>query len=171
MTTDVTLGKFLTLTYTKREALKRLRLIRHFLDFKIYSLKEEKDFKKLIEAYSKKDPEADKQFILELGDEFFNAFVPAEADTQIKELEAGIEKIKTVTLYTPFEIPQIDVERMGSWLKKTVGTSALFDLEFDPNLIGGCALSYNGIYKDYSLRKRLEDNKTEVLNMLTGFKK
>jgi len=50
------------------------------------------------------------------------------------------------------------------WLRENLDQPRLvFDFKVDPSLIGGCAFVYKGVYKDYSLRARISDNKDKII--------
>lgn len=75
------------------------------------------------------------------------------------------EKIKTInplTVMLANPIPDTQIEALTTSLRKKNGSEFFLDIKYDPSLIGGCALVYNGIYKDYSLKKTLEENKEKI---------
>lgn len=103
-----------------------------------------------------------------LGGSFINQFNKDNIYPIFDEIDKSLDKMSALNIYLPF--PQNDQiqAQIGQFIFKTFGKTILFDIKFDPNLIAGCALSWQGIYKDYSLRKRIEDNKAQIIG---SFKK
>lgn len=166
-------------TFTKNEMLRRLRMLSDLINYKIFKLGNTSDLKKVFEAvkleYSQQSfhPhfEADLEFFEGLSENFYAGFLPEHASTQLEAIEKQVSETKIILIYVPFEMPEIEIQKLGKWFKQNMGPLILFDLVFDPSLIGGCALSLNGIYKDYSLKQKINDNKSLVLEQLTGYKK
>lgn len=83
-------------------------------------------------------------------------------------LEIQISKLPTLTVYLTFEADDQALAQIGQFTRKTLNPALLLDIKYDPNLIAGAALVWKGVYKDYSLRSRIEEKKGEILE---GFKK
>ena len=73
-------------------------------------------------------------------------------------------------VYTPVIIPDETIPELGQKIRATFGT-VLFELRFDPDLIGGCALVWKGVYKDYSLRAKIAEKHKEILEGFKSFLK
>lgn len=85
-----------------------------------------------------------------------------------EDIERKVQQLPTLTIYITFE-PSIDaIYQIGTFARKTFGPSFLLDIKLDPNLIAGAALVWKGMYRDYSLRAKLEQKKGEILE---NFKK
>lgn len=82
------------------------------------------------------------------------------------DMEKTILELKYLIIYLTFEINEQEIEKLGNYLRQSYGQNFLYETSFDPDLIGGCALSWNGNYKDYSLRSKINDNKQTVLESL-----
>lgn len=183
--------KILEKTYTKNQALRRLRLIKDFINFKFFShTGEKKDLLAVLESFDKVHlsvTEAEKlknnetfskyrtrvqdiEFLRNLGEEFFGLFRATDLDQQFTELEKVINQTKSFQLYLPIEIPDEEIDRLGRWFKDNAGVNCLMELEYDPNLIGGCSISFNGVIKDYSLSQRLKQSKEEIIQTLASYR-
>lgn len=84
------------------------------------------------------------------------------------DIEKKVQQLPTLTLYITFEPPDDTIYQIGTFAKKNFGPSFLLDIKLDPNLIAGAALVWKGMYRDYSLRIKLEQKKNEILE---NFKK
>lgn len=72
-------------------------------------------------------------------------------------------------IYIAFEADDQTIYQIGMNLKKSFTSITLFDIKVNPALIAGCALSFGGIYRDYSLKAKIEDKKSEILESFKKF--
>lgn len=173
------LSALLSNTYTKNDAVRRLRLISELLNYKIFKqdpgitlAQTFENFKKQFEKDRyRSDFESDMDFLAGLPESFYNYFSPTQINIQLKDLSDKINSANIVLIYIPFEIPEPERVKMGRYFKQNFGPLSLFDIIYDPALIGGCALSFKGVYKDYSLRAKILANEQAVLKELTAYKK
>lgn len=170
--------QFLILTFTKSQALKRLRLIKDFLNFQFFQSNNKNNFDKAFNEYEKLfhtdklDLEAGKNFwvLKKLGEKFFSIFQAVTVNEQLAQLEKSIKMAKTVILYIPFELPEDQAETLGNWFKTNLGPTSLFEPTLSWKLIAGCALSYNGQYKDYSLMLHIKEQRPNIVKTLQVLK-
>ncbi len=85
------------------------------------------------------------------------------------DIESKINHFKTLTMYLPFEVQEDASKQIGDYVRKNFSSLLLLDIKFDPNLIAGCALSWNGIYRDYSLRSKIQEKKDDILESFKKF--
>lgn len=171
------IGRLLPYTYTRNQAIKRLRLIKEFLNFAFFTNQTGDDFNTLFEKFKSKylrenalSDIKELNFIHSLGVSFFKLFTPATLHLQLEQLEEQLLKNKTITLHIPFDLPDESVQELGVWFKQNLDATVLFNVVLDPTLIAGCAISFNGNYRDYSIKSKLKNTHTEVLNLLNSFK-
>ena len=81
------------------------------------------------------------------------------------EKEAGL--IKTLTMYLTFEPDSTTLTQIGTRAKTLF--PVLLDIKYDPKLIAGTALVWNGVYKDYSLHSKIEQKNSEILESFKKF--
>jgi F0F1-type ATP synthase delta subunit len=75
-----------------------------------------------------------------------------------------ISNATTLSIYFVFIPDHAQVKEIGEWLRTSLNNPKLiFDVKIDPSLIGGCAIAYKGVYKDYSLKARIEANKEKLM--------
>jgi hypothetical protein len=72
-----------------------------------------------------------------------------------------ISLIEPLYIYVPRELTDNDLKKIVAKLPK----GFLVEIKFQGDLVGGCALSYKGVYKDYSLKKKIQDFRGEILNL------
>lgn len=84
------------------------------------------------------------------------------------DIEAQIPKLPILTMYLVFEPDFITLNQIGAFTRQTFFPLLLLDVKLNPGLIAGTALVWKGIYKDYSVKAKIEQRKEEILQ---GFKK
>lgn len=89
----------------------------------------------------------------------------------LDKTEADLKAIEPLVLYLPYELPPDEVAAIGARLRSDYGPKFLMEITIDPNLIAGCAISYKGIYKDYSVKQRIVDNKQAILETFRRYVK
>lgn len=169
-------------TFSKNELLRRSRLLNDFLSFRLFNsegiaikdLKEQ--IQKFFAAHSQNTPELsvlaqEADWLNSLTEEFFSKFTKENFNVVFENLEKELVSTVPVIIYLPFFMPEKEQKELGEWLKKNVSDSILFETTYDPNLIGGCSLSYRGVTKDYSIHGRIEANRQTITEDLKGFKK
>ncbi len=81
-----------------------------------------------------------------------------------------IDKGTTLTIFFVFIPDNSQVEGFGKWLREHLkNPELLFDVKIDSSLIGGCAISYKGVYRDYSLKARIAANKANLMEEFRGY--
>jgi F0F1-type ATP synthase delta subunit len=79
-------------------------------------------------------------------------------------LDSKINKVNIVTVYLAFEMPNEEIVKLAQNIRTTLKSTVTFlEIKKDANLLAGMALVYKGVYKDYSLRKKLEDQKEKLI--------
>lgn len=103
-----------------------------------------------------------------LPPQFFQQFNKDNIYQTFEELEKRLESYPTLTMYLTFNPDEEALAELGTFTRKLFGLVVLLEIRIDQNLIAGAALSWKGIYKDYSLRVKIEERKDQIL---TEFKK
>lgn len=180
---DTQITKLLSETYTKDQLLKRLRVIKDFISFRLFNLTPEQNKLplpaqvELFLALHQKDIielnilRLEGNWAVSLKEEFYNQFTLDNYQGLFKALDQISAQVNPIIVYLPIELPEKDRFSLGSWFKQNLGLTTLFELQFDANLIGGCALSFKGTYKDYSLRSKISQNQAQIISSLKEFKR
>ena len=150
---------FLNETYSTFEIKRRLLLLKNFL------------FKKFFNSeFKKEDFEAkDLQWLDSLGAEFLDQFTKINLMGILEKLEAELKKLPVLTIYIPFEMPDQEAQNLGKWLKENIAPDVIFELRINPDLIGGAAFSYKGVYKDFSLVTKIAEERDKVVGAFKGY--
>jgi len=159
------LTTFLKETYYQGQISHRLQVLRSFL------------LKHFFNASQVQISQLDSDWLKSLGDDFLKNFTQ-QAGTSgsqlnvyqvLEKLEKDVKKLPTLTVYLPFEMPDEEKNKLGLYLRTNFKKDLIFEIKLDPDLIGGAALSWKGVHKDYSLRERIDQNHDKVLSSLKSF--
>jgi hypothetical protein len=153
------LNVILTNTYTLAQIKKRIRILKDYL------------ISQLFRGIRPSLNEKDLAYLRSLEPSFYQQFNKDNLYPIFADLEKRISQFIPLYLYLPFETDDQVTSQIGQFIQKTYGKLILFDVKYDPALIAGCSISWQGIYRDYSLRKKIEDRKQEILSIVKGFLK
>ncbi len=172
------LQKILNLTYTKKQIQHRLGIFKEILNLWLFTDNGKTPLAAVIEKYIADNPRLHKddiEIIHTVMPELEKLIKPENADKQanelLKQLGEGLTHNNVVSIYFGFDYDDQVIADIGKWFKTKMGYNYVLEPSFDGNLIGGCAYSYNGIYRDTSIRARIEQNKQAILESLLRYKR
>lgn len=152
--TDQLLSIILADTYTLKSTRQRFNLLKAMLLSRLFGGKEFDP-----SLYDRNDL----AWLNSLGEPFYQNFTKENIYQLFAELENKVKSLPQLVIYTAFDPGEEEIRQIGSWIRTNLTAIKLFDLKLDPNLIAGAALTYQGVYKDLSLRSRIEEKKQEIL--------
>jgi F0F1-type ATP synthase delta subunit len=157
------LNEVLKDTFTLESFKKRVSILKLILEKKIFKSKDESENQQLPETGKsslKRDGEWAKNF-----DEKILGQVNADNFQELfKVINQFISDTTPLTIYFVFTADEDQVKEIGEWLRKSLNKpNLIFDVKVDPGLIGGCAIAYKGVYKDYSLKAKISQNKEKLM--------
>lgn len=158
------LDEILANTYTQSQAVKRLHTLKDLVVVKLFHTQAKENLKSVTLPLPAHDQQT--SWITSLDPKIYEYFDRKNVYNLFTELEEAINKITPLTIYLPFEIPEETVASIGQSLRKTYGKNFLMDIKIDPSLIAGSALVWKGVYKEYSIKQRVEENKAQILKMM-----
>ena len=147
-------------SYTKKQALSRLELIRQNIQSKLFT-KETQGSK----------PSDDQVWVDSLNPEVLAELTKENSSQIFDSSKQEIETLKLLIVYLSFDPEKESIDKIGKWVKENISKDMLMEIKISPKLIAGCALSYNGFIKDFSIKSRIEQNRAEVLANLQRFNK
>lgn len=144
-------------TYTLTQLKHRVRILKSYLINQLF-------------AQTKLELGAeDLTWLNELGAPFYKMFNKDNVYQIFSKLEDEISKLPLLNIYLSFVTEARANSEIGQYIRKSFGKILLFDTKYDPSLVAGCALSWNGIYKDYSLKAKIEEKKVQILESFKKF--
>ncbi len=160
---DTLFEKILTNTYTLNQIQRKIRLLKEFINQKLFT-SAAPDFENV-----KPEDVTYVKWLKTLDPTIINQFTSQNANDLFRQLDAKVTSLKVLLIYVAFDIPDSSLTLLGGLLRGNYGPQFVFDIRYDPSLIGGAALVWNGVYKDYSVKKSIEDNKQAVLQEIQTF--
>lgn len=160
------LDQILSETYTQTEALDRLRSLKNLVLVQLFGHGAKETKVDLNQPGSSQTT-----WLISLGADFLKNFNRDNVYQTFDELEKEIKSIKPLTIFLPFEMSEEALIKIGKYLRSSFGSNFLFEVKIDPELIAGTALVWNGIYKDYSVRQKIVENRGKILAMLQEYLK
>jgi F0F1-type ATP synthase delta subunit len=164
-------------------------LLEDFASFRLFVDDTAHSLPQTMEVFQQKYPlkagDADLTWLTQLGESFFADLLklahqnsvgnsPGQLSEKVvqilTQMRQAITDIKAPLIYLPFAATDAAILEISNWFKKNVSPEAIFDVNYDGELIGGCALSINGNYRDYSLRVKIDESKEQILRSLVAFK-
>lgn len=96
-----------------------------------------------------------------LKEAFLKDNVSFEDKTMIKEyligLKERVQKLRVLKLSLGFAPSEDSIDKLFTWVLKNQGVGVILDIKEDKKIIGGAIIEFEGKYKDFSLKKKLEE--------------
>lgn len=167
MTEEQLLKTIIDTSFIKADVLRRIRIIREYLEQTFFTPGDKKDLKDFLTGSNVS--EADREVLLGWNREFFHTFTKDNAYDLLEKISAFVKDLPTINLYVPVELDASEIPSLGAWMRANVDKGVLIEIHVDSSTVGGCALAWNGIYSDYSLRHYLHKRMDGVRKVLTEF--
>lgn len=151
-------------TYTLLILQKRLRALRDYLIHRLFVSQESTDSFKGVNLTV-----SDLQWLYSLGSEFYSEFTRNNVYSKLKQLEDEVKKLPILTLYLSFEPTEETQRLIGEFIRNQFPHNMIYDPKIDPNLIGGAALVWKGVYRDYSVRSAIDQKRDSILQSFKSF--
>lgn len=160
MNIDELLDKILEENFTINKLKVRFPLLREYMVAYFFGDKIE---------FEKTHSGSDLEWIKSFDQAFFDSFTKTNVYETLDAIQKKIDEIKPLVIYLAFIIPIPELVLLGQKLRADFGKRFIFELKYDPNLIAGCALVWNGVYKDYSLKANIQTKKNDILQNFKAF--
>lgn len=156
---DQILDTILKNTFSLTSLKHRLRILKSYLEANLFGSKE-------TEAPIKEDSD----WLKTLPPPFYQNFNKDNVYQIFSQLEHKISQYAVLIIYLTFVADEAVLSQIGQKARKTFANPALLlDVKYDPKLIAGTALSWKGMYKDYSLHSRIEEKRGDILESFKKF--
>ena len=88
----------------------------------------------------------------------------------LRGLEKELKSLKDVYLTLAYEPTQDQIDTIASFIRQSTGGKIILNLSYDPQLIGGVEIIYEGVFRDFSFKrifeKEFEEDREEILKKL-----
>ncbi len=86
----------------------------------------------------------------------------------LTSIKQDLKKIRTLKISLAINPTSEIIDRLFDWAKKNLGEGIILDIDKNETILGGAIISFDGIYKDFSLKNTLEeifkDKKSEIMS-------
>lgn len=88
----------------------------------------------------------------------------------LTELKENLQKLKILNLTLAIQPTAALIKEISLWIKENLGEGIILGIEKDKDIMGGAIISFEGSYKDYSLRKVYEEkiNQSKLISLLNN---
>lgn len=148
-------------SYTISQIRRRIRVLKNYLTNQYFS--------QAFDLSQISSHNSDIAWIKSLDQNILSSINSSNLNEVFDQLETEVKRINVLTVYLPVDFDEDQQNQIGLYVQNNFSQKPLIDIKLDPTLIAGCALVWNGIYKDYSLRKRIQDNKEKLLSQMKQF--
>lgn len=147
-------------TYSLQSLHKRVNFLKNFFNHKLFSDNKSAKAESLFSG-------EDLEWLKSLGPEFEQSFNSKNFDEILEDISQQAKNLTVLVIYFAIDLPVEKIDEIGALIRQDFNKNIIIDVKIDPTLLAGCALVYKGVYKDYSVRQQIEQNRA---NILTEFK-
>ena len=87
---------------------------------------------------------------------------------KISDLKKSLDGLVVVKLTLAFEPSTSTIDKILAFLRQNLGEKTILEVKFESKILGGVIFEFKGLYKDYTLKSRLEEvfrtKREEILN-------
>ena len=153
------LQKIIETSSTLGQLRHKVRILKEYLSHQIFAVSEP----------APQFESEDLSWLNSLDRSFLGQFNKDNIVKTFETTEAALNTIKPLIIYIAFAPTDELNYQIGLFLRKNFLNHKIFEIRTDPNLVAGCALSYKGVYKDYSLRTIIESKREQILKSFKKF--
>lgn len=146
------LSQIATNTYTISSLKKRVRILREFFERKFFG------------GSSNPLTTEDQNWVASLPQQLTVLLNKDNLYNLFDHLTKQIDEIKPLVVYVAFDLPNTEVTALAQKVRGILNSPLTFlEIKKDLMLICGAAFVYKGVYKDYSIKSRIEKDKERIL--------
>lgn len=160
------LSPFTKNIYTKQEALRNLSLFTDFLTSLLFG-GQPQNTKAAIKKFAQNQSDLD--WLNSIDENFIAQFNQQNFKSGLQEIEKKLKDSKTILIDLPIDLPKEYITQVGQYLRDKLNLNYFMEIKINPSLIAGAAIGFNGVYKDYSVKGKIADNKTTIINIFKTF--
>ena len=149
-------------TYTKPDYIRRLTLIREYLESRFFAENKINFSDYLVNV---KALQIDREALSVLDEHFFHLFTKDNVYLLINGLTESLKVLPTLTLYLAVMLDDYQIIELGKWFRQNLNPELIIDVRCNPTLVSGCSYVWNNRYKDLSLHYFLS-KKQELINRI-----
>lgn len=153
-------------TFTKADYLKRVRLMRAYLEQQFFT-SEKMSFADFLAKL--KISQRDREAILPYSQEMFKFFTYDNTYLLIDGLLASMKSLPLLTLYLAVILDDYQIDDLGKWFRQNLNPELLMEVHCNPALVSGCAFVWNGKYRDLSLHNFISKKQELITSIIQAY--
>lgn len=147
------LDEILKDTYTLETFKKRYQALKETLQVQIFDSKEKNE-----------DYKAEDEWVGKFDKKLLSQISSNSLSGISRYIDKYLSSLNILSIYFVFMPDPGQTKEIGEWIRSNLKNPGLiYDVKIDTSLIGGCAMVYKGIYKDYSLKAKIARGKPALL--------
>ena len=76
---------------------------------------------------------------------------------KISDLKKSLDELAVVKLTLAYEPSQSTIDKILAFLRQNLGEKIILEVKFESKILGGVIFEFRGLYRDYTLRTKLDD--------------
>lgn len=88
----------------------------------------------------------------------------------LKKLKEELYSLKPVKLTLAFEPTDASLDKFFGYVRQNIGEGIILEINYDPSILAGAQVAFEGEYRDFSLKRVYEDEmgrmKEEIISQL-----
>jgi hypothetical protein len=166
MSKDEVLKKLLEGSLDRGVILRRIGVVRQYLE-QVYFTPEKSSFLEWGEAHEVHSD--DMESLSALDETFWSSFSKETVYDVLESIRKSVGVLPTIGLYVPFELKNGESHKVGQWLRDNVNPSLVLNIHKDESIVGGCAITAAGMWRDYSIRYYMRKKRDDIVGIMTKY--
>jgi hypothetical protein len=155
-------------TFTTDDVVERIALLRRYYGIKLFAGGGDVTIAEVIRTDGEEEHTV--RVLEHWEQKFAQAGIPELVVYEaLDAIEEDLSGMPSVTLYVPIHFAHEHIERFCRWFRQSVQPNILLSLRVDPRVGGGCGVIWNDVYHDLSLKYRIHQKRTEVVEMFNRY--
>ena len=75
----------------------------------------------------------------------------------LAEIKNKAEGLQAITLTLAFEAQQSTIDKISAFARQLLAENIIIEINVEPSILGGAIIVFKGLYRDYSLKAKLEE--------------
>jgi hypothetical protein len=78
-------------------------------------------------------------------------------ENYLKSMKERLEKLKVISLKIAFEPTDSSIDKFSDFSRKNISPDVILDITTDAKIYGGAEITYNGEFRDFSLKRLFQE--------------
>jgi hypothetical protein len=153
-------------SFDKGTIIRRIGVARQYLE-QVYFTPNQQPFGEWAPKAGVKPEDID--VLTQLDGPFWDSFTRETMYQMLDDIRKDVGDLPTVGLYVPHRPNAPDELKYGAWLREKVNPELVMDIHVDDGVVGGCAITAAGMWRDYSVRYYMRKKRDDIIGIMTKY--